>query len=163
MRYLDAVVSAEGGYPRTGSRSPMQWDDSLNAGFSQAKAEDLYIPIDPDDNRPTVKKALEDKDSVYHTVKELIRIRQSTPVLQSEAKIEFVFCEDHAYPLAYRRTDGKDSVLIVINPSGKAAEFSYEGNLGEVLYQNGENLKLEDGKLMVPPATAVYVKEEAVR
>ena len=56
MRYLADVVSVEGGYIRTGSRSPMQWDDGLNAGFSEAKADELYIPIDPDENRPTAKK-----------------------------------------------------------------------------------------------------------
>ena len=80
-------------------------------------------------------------------------------MLQSEALIEFLYCEDHAYPLAYRRTDGKDSVLIVLNPSGKEAAFPYDGTLGEVLYQNGQDLKLDNGTLTVPAATAVFVRE----
>ena len=33
MRYVDVPHSIEGGYSRTGSRSPMQWDTSTNAGF----------------------------------------------------------------------------------------------------------------------------------
>lgn len=33
MRYVEDLVSVEGGYERTGSRSPMQWDKSTNAGF----------------------------------------------------------------------------------------------------------------------------------
>lgn len=160
MRYLPDVVSVEGGYIRTGSRSPMQWDGGLNAGFSDGAAEKLYIPIDPDPARPTAENQMADPNSVYHEVKKLIEIRQSVPVLQSEAQIEFLYCEDHAYPLAYRRTDGKDSVLVVINPSGKEAGFDYDGKLGEVIYQNGGELKAEGGKLIVPAATAVFVREE---
>ena len=84
----------------------------------------------------------------------------SRGVLQSEAKIEFLYCEENAYPLAYRRTDGKDSVLVVLNPSGKEASFEYSGKLGEVLYQNGGGVKAEAGKIVIPAASAVFVKEE---
>lgn len=150
----------EGGYIRTGSRSPMQWNSGLNAGFSEAAEDKLYIPLDPDKDRPTAEKQMADPNSVYHEVKKLIEIRQANPVLQSEAKIEFLYCEDHAYPLAYRRTDGKDSVLVVVNPSGKEAGFAYDGKLGEVLYQNGGELKAEAGKIVAPAATAVFVREE---
>ena len=160
MKYLPDVVSVEGGYHRTGSRSPMQWDSTLNAGFSAGAADLLYIPIDPDKNRPTAEKQMADPDSVYHEVKKLIGIRRTNPVLQSEAKIEFLYCEENAYPLAYRRTDGKESILVVINPSGKEASFEYGGKLGEVVYQNGGDLKAEAGRIVVPAAAAVFVKEE---
>ncbi len=159
MRYLSDVASVEGGYIRTGSRTPMQWDSGLNAGFSAAKPEELYLPIDPDKERPTVEGQTADPGSIYHHVKELIRLRQSLPVLQSEARVEFLYCEDHAYPLAYRRRNDSDSVLIVINPSGQEAGFEYGGQLGEVLYQYGGPFKLEDGKFTVSPATAVFIRE----
>lgn len=159
MRYLEDVASVEGGYTRTGSRSPMQWDRSLHAGFSQAKAEELYIPIDPDENRPTAEDQMADPGSLYHEVRKLIGVRQANPVLQSEAKVEFLYCEKNAYPLAYRRFCQEDSILVVINPSGKSASFAYDGKLGDVIYQNGGNLVLEDGKLTVPAATAVFVKD----
>ena len=160
MKYLKDVVSVEGGYIRTGSRSPMQWNGGLNAGFSEAKADELYIPIDPDENRPTAENQMADPDSVYHEVKKLIGIRQATKVLQSEAKVEFVYCEENAYPLAYKRYNDEESVLIVVNPSGKDASFAYDGKLGEVIYQNGGDVMLEDGVLRIPGATAVFVREE---
>ena len=54
MRYVEGLNSVEGGYYRTGSRSPIQWDCSTNAGFSTAPKEKLYIQQDDDINRPTV-------------------------------------------------------------------------------------------------------------
>ncbi len=159
MRYLEDVVSVEGGYIRTGSRSPMQWNSGLNAGFSEAKADELYIPVDPDENRPTAENQMADPNSVYHEVKKLIAVRQGAKVLQSEAQVEFLYCEENAYPLAYRRFDDNESVLIVINPSGKEAGFAYDGSLGDVLYQNGGDTVLRDGKLVIPGATAVFVRE----
>ena len=137
----------------------MQWNGGLNAGFSEAKADELYIPIDPDENRPTAENQMKDPNSVYHEVKKLIGIRQATKVLQSEAKVEFVYCEENAYPLAYRRFNDEESVLIVVNPSGKDASFAYDGKLGEVIYQNGKDAVLENGVLTIPGATALFVRE----
>ena len=46
MRYLHGLKSKEGGYERTGSRTPMQWTNGDNAGFSAASSEKLYLPVD---------------------------------------------------------------------------------------------------------------------
>ena len=46
MRYMHGLKSKEGGYERTGSRTPMQWSCATNAGFSAARPDDLYLPID---------------------------------------------------------------------------------------------------------------------
>ena len=137
----------------------MQWNRGLNAGFSAAKPEDLYIPIDPDKNRPNVQEQMEDPQSLYHEVKKLIAVRQANPVLQSEAKIKFVYCEENAYPLAYRRTDTSASILVVLNPASREVSFPYEGKLGDVLYQNGGALKQKAGMLTIPGQTAVFVWE----
>ena len=61
--------------------------------------------------------------------------------------------------MAYRRYDEDESVLIVINPSGKEACFAYDGKLGDVIYQNGGDVVLKDGTLTIPGAAAVFVKE----
>ena len=100
-----------------------------------------------------------DENSIYNEVKKLIVIRQANTVLQSEALIEYVYCEPNAYPLVYRRKDEDTSVLVAINPSGKDASFPYAGELGDVIYQNGGDLKVENGMMTVPAATAVFVYE----
>ena len=159
MKYLPGIPSVEGGYNRTGSRSPMQWDESLNAGFSTADSEKLYMPLDPDENRPTVEKQLAKPGSLVNEVKKLIKVRLENPVLQSEAAIQFVYCQPNAYPLAYRRSDNSGSVLVVLNPSGQEASFPYEGALGDALYQYGD-VRLENGNLIMGPGSTAFIWEK---
>lgn len=138
MRYVENLVSVEGGYNRTSSRSPMQWDSSTNAGFSSASPECLYVPLDPDVNRPTVEKAMADENSLYHEIKKLIKIRQSHSALQSNADIEFVTDGKDGSPLAYIRSNSEQRIFVVVNPSDKPATVSCHEALGECIYTFGE-------------------------
>ena len=104
MNYVENLVSVEGGYGRTGSRSPMQWDSSTNEGFSSAPADKLYIPLDPGAKRPTVQTQQQNKKSLYHEIQKLIKIRQEHEALQSRGQIEFIFANKNEYPLAYVRS-----------------------------------------------------------
>lgn len=65
MRYRD-LPTFEGGYIRTGSRTPMQWDaDEVNLGFSAAAPADCYLPVDPAPDAPDVAHAMADPDSLW--------------------------------------------------------------------------------------------------
>lgn len=127
MRHLEGAKSVEGGFERTASRSPMQWNSSVNAGFSATDPENLYIPIDSDVNRPTVEKAVNDPDSIYNEVRKLIELRQAHSALKSNGKIEFLYAEKNAYPLVYRRYDDNESIIVAINPSSNAASCRISG------------------------------------
>ena len=151
MRHLEGAKSVEGGFERTASRSPMQWNSSVNAGFSAADPENLYIPIDSDVNRPTVEKAVNDPDSIYNEVRKLIELRQAHSALKSNGKIEFLYAEKNAYPLVYRRYDDNESIIVAINPSSNAASCRISGlNIKEILYTNGDAADITDGVLTVP-------------
>ena len=89
MRYVEGLTSVEGGYNRTGSRSPMQWDDSLNAGFSTAAPDKLYIPQDSAKDRPNAAAQMNDSDSLFSEVKRLIAFRQSHAALRNDGEIAF--------------------------------------------------------------------------
>jgi maltose alpha-D-glucosyltransferase / alpha-amylase len=122
MRYLDGLPSKEGGFQRTGTRTPMQWDDSPNAGFSTASAGQLYLPLDPDPMRPSVAAQQDDPLSHLNFTKALIRLRKSHPALLPEAPCIWHQADSAGYPLLFSRTDPSGSLLIAINPSNQACE-----------------------------------------
>lgn len=115
QRYLPGLPEVEGSichptYNRAGCRTPMQWDESANAGFSTAPADRLYLPIDPDPDRPTVAGQREDDASLLHLVRRLIGLRRATAALRPRAATQVL----HAgYPLVYLRGG---THLVVVNP-----------------------------------------------
>jgi maltose alpha-D-glucosyltransferase/alpha-amylase len=126
MRYLPGLPNVEGsicdpGYNRAGCRTPMQWDDSPNAGFSTAEASKLYLPIDADPDRPTVAAQQNDPASTLNLLRELIALRRATPALGTRASTRIV---SEGYPLAYVRGD---SHLVVVNPRREPATLAFAG------------------------------------
>lgn len=150
MRYVENLTSVEGGYDRTGSRSPMQWDSTMNAGFSRAHKDKLYIPLDDSADRPTVEAQMADQASLYHEIKALISLRQAHPALQSKGEIDFVYAEELAYPFVYLRSAGKEKILVILNPSDTAATFECQYTLTEKLHGHGDEITASDGKITVP-------------
>jgi maltose alpha-D-glucosyltransferase/alpha-amylase len=121
MRYVPGLPDKEGSQlgteARQGSRTPMQWDATANAGFSTAPAEHLYLPVDPDPDRPTVAAQRDDPDSLLHQVRRLIRLRRETPALGVHTGVEVLHRE---YPLVYVRGG---THLVVVNPRREPAEL----------------------------------------
>jgi len=71
-------------FDRNGVRNPMQWNDSKNAGFSEADPGDLYAPVidSPDYTYKLINVAAErnDPESLLNKMKHLIAVRKANPV-----------------------------------------------------------------------------------
>lgn len=160
MRYLEGLISVEGGYNRTGARTPMQWDNGINAGFSTAPEKKLYIPQDESKNRPTVWKQQLEKDSLYHEIQKLIAIRQSHKALQSRGEITFVYAEENSYPFAFMRSTENEKILVVINPSGCETRFHSGFQIKQSIYTLGKRAYKEGSTITVPPCSANFILVE---
>ncbi len=154
MRYVENLVSVEGGYGRTGSRSPMQWNKGLNAGFSSACKEKLYIPQDESEDRPNAESQSADICSLRSEVKRLIAFRQKHPALQSRGSITFL---QDGCPLVYERTSGSQRIRVVINPSREGAAIP--DTSGAILYKVGNAAEIRDNTLHIAGGTAVFVEK----
>jgi len=100
---------------RHGCRTPMQWNDSKNAGFSTA--EKTYMPVIDDDEfgyeQVNVAAQEDDLDSYLNLTRFFLRMRQSQPAL-CRGSFQFVETGSTAV-LAYRRSFEKNEVLCVFN------------------------------------------------
>jgi glycosidase len=129
LRQIAGLPSKEGGYSRTGARTPMQWDHSANLGFSSADASQLYLPVDPEPDAPTVEDGLQGDKTLLAQVKDLIRLRLAHPALGADGLFLPLFAVANEYPLVYSRARDGATFLIAVNPSARAvrAEFAWTG------------------------------------
>lgn len=127
MRYITGLDSKEGGYARTGTRTPMQWSDERNAGFSTADKNQLYLPLDPHKNRPTVKKQADNAGSLLNHVHKLIALRRSSPALQVVGTLIPLPVSNSDHHFAYLRQSGSERLLIVLNPSAQPSVARIKG------------------------------------
>ena len=160
MRQIEGLVSKEGGYSRTGARTPMQWNRSANAGFSSAAPADLYLPIDPDPARPNVCDQESDPESLLNVVRRLARLRKAHSALGGDGDFIPLFAEPAKYPLIYKREDASGAFLIAINPSAQRvrASFCMSSSIGPFRQIDGGNVKclLEDGRCDLEMPAASY-------
>ena len=138
MDFIEGLPSKEGGYIRTGARTPMQWSSGKNHGFSDS--DNPYLPTDERDGAPTVESQLNDKNSLLSFTKELIKLHKDNASLWADSPIRIV---NEGYPFVFERGEGEGSLLIAVNPSDK--EYSLPTDcLKPILVQNAE---YQDGAL----------------
>lgn len=123
MRYLKDLPTKEGGYTRTGSRTPMQWALGNNLGFSTAHPDDLYLPVDPADDAPTVSAQQSDPASLLNAMKAILALRHRFPALQADGPLTILYAKEDDPLLVYRRGD----LTLAVNPSDSPVQTSLSG------------------------------------
>lgn len=150
MRYLEGLTSVEGGYDRTGSRSPMQWEKKEGFGFTSAKTS--YIPFDKSEDAPSVEEQSVNSDSLLAAVKELLALRAAHKALQSFGEFVPVFAQKERYPFAYERRAAGENILVVLNPADREECAAFDCS-GKVLWSVGG--VPQDGKIPARSACVI--------
>lgn len=146
---LDNELAVEGSYgTRSGNRTPMQWDNSSNFGFSTADKEKLYLPVDTEKNAPNVANSEKEKSSLIHITRKLIAMRKKEKALQSQSDFEILYAKTNKYPLIYKRELDGDKILVILNPSKNPVNVEIGINVDNKLSKimgDGVKIKQKNG------------------
>ena len=127
---------------RSGERTPMQWTNGKNAGFSTCEPENLFLPIDTDNGKLTVETQEQDPNSLLNYVKQLLKLRKDHKAMGNTGDWVYVGDINQPYPMVYKRTDGKETFMVVLNPSAKKVKAiipSQGGKQATYIMGSGKN------------------------
>ena len=106
---------------RDNSRTPMQWNDEVNAGFSEATP---WLSVIDNYKTINVKNNLENENSIYYHYKKIIELRKQYEVI-AEGTYEPML-PDHEAVYAYRRTLNNDVLIVLNNFYGKDTQVTLD-------------------------------------
>lgn len=109
---------------RDNSRTPMQWNDTENAGFTDGTP---WMKVNPNYRDINVEQSQADADSIYYYYKKLIRLRKEHDVLIYGTYA--LVLPEHAYIYAYTRTLGDEKVLVLANLFAEETDVSLPDEL----------------------------------
>lgn len=131
---------------RDNARTPMQWDDSENAGFTTGKP---WLRVNPNYKKINVKEQLEDEDSVLGFYKKLIALRKNPEYKDTivYGTLEPVW-EERCGLMAYYRK-GEKTLLVIGNYQKEEQELLLPNVYKKVLLNNYPHLSQEKNKLLL--------------
>ncbi|HDR1022244.1 TPA: alpha,alpha-phosphotrehalase [Pasteurella multocida] len=142
---------------RDNSRTPMQWDDSEQAGFTSGKP---WIEVAKNYRQINAKAAVADKNSVFYTYKALIALRKKVPVF-TEGNYQDL-APEHPSLWCYQRETENEKLLVLANLANKLANFTlpneWQSAAGECL-MNSHNTVYQSEQAMITllPYQAFYL------
>ena len=141
---------------RDNARTPMQWDDGPNAGFTDGEP---WIRVNPNYVDINVKAALRDPDSVFYCYKKLIALRKEYDVIRDG---DFTLLEPDSDELfVYTRSLGDERLLVIANFFGNTVPYDlpegWDTKRADVLIHNYKDF--ESGTLRPYEAFMLYQKD----
>ncbi|HBO37920.1 MAG TPA: alpha,alpha-phosphotrehalase [Pasteurellaceae bacterium] len=141
---------------RDNSRTPMQWDDTKQAGFTSGEP---WIGVSENYREINVRKALEQKASVFYCYQSLIKLRKQFSVFTDGDYRDLA--PDHLSLWCYLRHDGSTKLLVLANLGNQSERFDIPPELHDADWQclmnnYPEQFELSE-KIELKPYQAVYL------
>ncbi|MGA9232939.1 MAG: alpha-amylase family glycosyl hydrolase, partial [Exiguobacterium oxidotolerans] len=137
---------------RDNARTPMQWDTTLHAGFSEATP---WIDVAPNYTDINVKAAVANPDSVFHHYKKLIQLRKQYDVLTNG--MYRLLTPDDLSIWAYERTTEDEQLLVLSNFYSSETTFTLPETMSDadVLIQNYPDVAQDGRNVTLRPYESV--------
>jgi len=115
---------------RNGVRTPMQWNNSENAGFSEASVDKLYAPVISDETygyqNVNVEAQMADPHSLFNQIRHMISVRKQYPAF---GLADFQWADVGTKAVAvYQRNYHEDNFLILNNLSEQPVDIQLPEN-----------------------------------
>jgi len=141
-----AVLAALRFMSRDNARTPMQWDDSPNAGFTTGTP---WLAVNPNHKDINAAAAVADPDSVFHHYRKLIELRHTEPVVAHGDFTMLLPNDEHVYAFT-RSLDGVE-LLTLGNFTGRSIPVDLPGWAGEKLLLGNYPPDGNDGGIVLRP------------
>lgn len=136
---------------RDNARTPMQWDDSLNGGFTTGTP---WLHVNPNYQTINVEQALTDSSSIFYTYQQLIALRKEHDVIVWG---EYELVQTSTEIFAYLRSLGDEKWLIACNLSEQSQTLSVPKSK-EIILTNYELTEVPVGEVTMRPYEAFVLK-----
>ena len=153
----EEMMAAIGYKGRDNARTPMQWDDSANAGFSGADATP-WIMVNPNYTKINAKDQVSREDSVFKYYQKLIKLRHESDLIVY-GTYDLILDDDKDI-YAYIRTLGDEKLIVYCNFSEntREVELSEEFTDGKILISNYNDAKVSE-KITLRPYEAIVIQK----
>lgn len=153
----EEMMAAIGYKGRDNARTPMQWDDSANAGFSGADATP-WIMVNPNYTKINAKDQVSREDSVFKYYQKLIRLRHESDLIVY-GTYDLILDDDKDI-YAYIRTLGDEKLIVYCNFSenSREVELPEEFTDGKILISNYNDAKVSE-KITLRPYEAIVIQK----
>ncbi|MGI6018328.1 MAG: glycoside hydrolase family 13 protein [Marvinbryantia sp.] len=143
-------------HARDNARTPIQWDDSENAGFTTGKP---WLKINPNYKEINVKQAIADESSIFHYMQKLIRFRKENLIAVYGDFKEYEPENENLY-IYERNLDGQ-KLFVVLNFTEKEVPFTLPKDLdaakAKQVLSNYDKKEALANKTMLPYEAAVWM------
>ena len=153
----EEMMAAIGYKGRDNARTPMQWDDSANAGFSGADATP-WIMVNPNYTKINAKDQVSREDSVFKYYQKLIRLRHESDLIVY-GTYDLILDDDKDI-YAYIRTLGDEKLIVycTFSENTREVELPEEFTDGKILISNYNDAKVSE-KITLRPYEAIVIQK----
>ena len=118
---------------RDNARTPMQWDETIHAGFSD---QEPWIMVNPNYLTLNASAQLSDPNSIFYTYQKLIQLRKDYDII-TDGKYQLIM-EDDPHIYAYKRISDHQELIIYCNFSSQELDYdcSYIHDDAKILISN---------------------------
>lgn len=152
----DKIMKSIRAKSRDNARTPMQWDTSLNAGFTVGTP---WIPVNPNYKDINVQMAIKDKNSIFHYYRYLIKLRKKyKTIVYGDYEL---LSPDHEAVFAYKRVLDNEEIIVICNFTEKETTFQLDSTIdllsSEILISNYEAPLIDEEIILRPYEAIAYL------